>query len=345
MKRILLLVAAGLACAPLPAAEPGGIPDQVRKGADYLVGQWLGTGTSNGRPATMRMSVQWARGQQYQTYEWSISSPGAETVYGNAVGGLDPGRQMWVEQIMESDGAQRTSFWKLTPPGSSVDRVKFHGEQTSRRDGKEIKAKTTVERKGPDEWDLIVGTTEAQPQTILSMNFKRVRAEGATKQPAGPTTEPTPEDYIQFMKPLVGEWKTTSEEAGKVVPGTMSYRLAPNGHCFLGHYQGSLPDVQSVEGYDPVARKHTAAAFGDDGTFATGTVDWGEYLKPGRTIGKGVTGKQSVRLLLKDGTTTTITATVKCTALDQGQFVLEYSDRLVNGAPQPDLKVTHRRTE
>jgi hypothetical protein len=158
-----------------------------------------------------------------------------------------------------------------------------------------------------------------------------------------PAAEATTEDYIQFMKPLVGSWKTTSESDGKAVPGTMTYQLAPNGHCFLGRYEGSLPDVQSIEGYDPVAKKHTVAAFGRDGTHGIATVDWGKYLQPGKTLSKGVTGKQSVKLFFRDGKTLTATATVTCTTVEQGKVVLEYSDRIEDGKPLPHLKVTSER--
>lgn len=156
--------------------------------------------------------------------------------------------------------------------------------------------------------------------------------------------EVTAEDYIQFMKPLVGAWTISSESDGKVIPGTMSYELAPNGLCFLGRYQGAgFPDVQTIEGYDPVAKKHTVTGFGGVGTFAIFTVDWGADLKPGKTLARGTTGKQAGRLSAKDGSTTTMTATVKCTTMEQGKVVLEYLDRIVGGMPMADMKLTMER--
>jgi hypothetical protein len=98
----------------------------------------------------------------------------------------------------------------------------------------------------------------------------------------------------------------------------------PNGHCFLARYQGGdLPDAQSIEGYDPVAKKHTVTGFDGNGSFITATVDWGANLQPGRTLGNGVTGTQTVRVCTKNGTTYTGTATVKCTTPEQGKVVLE----------------------
>lgn len=152
--------------------------------------------------------------------------------------------------------------------------------------------------------------------------------------------EPTSEDYIQFMKPLVGMWKTTMEIDGKTIPGTMTYRLSPNQQCFLGYYTGGLPDVQTVEGYDPVNKKHTTRGIGRDGSFGSASVDWGTYLRPGKTLGKGVSGKESFQLLSRDGKTLTATSTVTCTTLEKGKVVLEYSNRIEDGKPAPDMKFT-----
>ena len=155
--------------------------------------------------------------------------------------------------------------------------------------------------------------------------------------------EATTEDYMLFMKPLTGSWKTTSETDGQATPGTISYQLASNEHCFLGHYEGILPDVQSIEGYDPVAKKHTVVGFGRDGSHAIATVDWGEYLQPGKTLRKGVNGKQSLKLFFRDGKTLTATATVTCTALEQDKVVLEYSDRIEGGKALPRVTMTWER--
>ncbi len=187
--------AAVLATTLLHGMETQGIPDQVRKGSDYLVGNWIGEGTAEDQPATMRLSVRWARGEQHQVYEWSISQRGGETVYGNAVGGLDRGRNQWVEQMMESDGSHWTNRWDPVA-GDSVEEVEFHGEQTIRHDGKEIQAKLTVQRKGPDEWHYTVAGTEGKPN-ILSMAFKR------TPEKPDKATAARLEDLAW----LIGDWE------------------------------------------------------------------------------------------------------------------------------------------
>jgi hypothetical protein len=50
-----------------------------------------------------------------------------------------------------------------------------------------------------------------------------------------------------------------------------------------------------------------------------------------------------VRLCAKDGKIITATATVKCTVMEKSKVVLEYSDRIEDGKPVSDLKVTWER--
>ena len=66
----------------------------------------------------------------------------------------------------------------------------------------------------------------------------------------------TAEDYIEFHKPLIGSWKATAEEAGKVYSGTATWQLAANKKCFLVSLElAGLPAAQFLMGYDPVDAK------------------------------------------------------------------------------------------
>ena len=165
------VLAALLVSGASQAGEDPGLPDAFRAGGDYLVGSWNGEGTANGQPATMRLSVRWARGNQHQLYEWTTTS-GETRVFGNAIGGLDRTRNRWVEYFMESDGNHWTNWW-LDAPEGDVANTLYYGEQTLQRNGKEVKAKLTVERRGANEWSYTVEIVEGTPEVLLSMTFKR----------------------------------------------------------------------------------------------------------------------------------------------------------------------------
>jgi hypothetical protein len=248
-------------------------------------------------------------------------------VHATTIVGWDADKKCPVEYTVSSKGEHWSFRW------TRVSANEWAGQGSGIFNGKEWTSSAKIQWK--EDESRYEDTTEGKPFVIVSK-----RKVPHVVQQGGPTAE----DYIQFMKPLVGSWKTTSESEGKAVSGTMSYQLAPNGHCFLARYQGGdLPDMQTIEGYNPIANRHTVTGFTADGAFGTLTVDWAAHLKPGKTIGKGVTGKQAGRLFAKDGTTSTLTATVKCTELDQGKVVLEYFDRILDGKALPDLKVTMER--
>lgn len=58
--KLMILWAMALANPFLHAGETEGLSDQMREGANYLVGNWMGKGTVGDKPATMRLNVRWA---------------------------------------------------------------------------------------------------------------------------------------------------------------------------------------------------------------------------------------------------------------------------------------------
>jgi hypothetical protein len=114
-----------------------------------------------------------------------------------------------------------------------------------------------------------------------------------------PASEPTAEDYIEFMKPLVGSWKSTDEQGGKTTRGTWTYRLAPNKKCFLMHSEDeSGPSVQTVDGYDPVTKKppqnRTEGRFGTWWPSRRPRGPWGG-MPPRRDVGTGRCRQAAIR--------------------------------------------------
>jgi len=82
------------------------------------------------------------------------------------------------------------------------------------------------------------------------------------------SSEPTADDYLNFFKPLIGEWTakiTVGEKAGQ---GTFSCRLSPTKRCLVWYGASNLPlpNTHSIDGYDPVAKKWKGFAFAADGS-------------------------------------------------------------------------------
>ncbi len=155
--------------------------------------------------------------------------------------------------------------------------------------------------------------------------------------------ELTGDDYIQFMKPLEGSWTTTLKMDGDPVPGKLRYELAPNKHCYLTQMEGGgLPFINGIEGYDPVAKRWTGMGFADDREHSSSTVEWAD-MKPGKVLGAGAAGKQTLRLGQADGTTTTIVQTMTCEKVERDKVILVYTKRTADGAPLPDMVFTLTR--
>ena len=159
----------------------------------------------------------------------------------------------------------------------------------------------------------------------------------------GLSQDPTADDYIAFCAPQVGTWKMTNEVGGQVDTGTFSFRLAPNKKCYLARFEGGgFPAMQQIEGYDPVARKGTMASFDAEGGFWLATVDIPD-LKNRKVMGVGVFGKWAEKRFAPDGTVTTSTSTLSCTAVSKQRIVFVWSDRKEDGNRLPDFKMTLER--
>lgn len=161
--------------------------------------------------------------------------------------------------------------------------------------------------------------------------------------PAAVAQELTPEDYVQYFKPLVGSWKTTTETDGKVIPGSFRLRVSQNGQCFIGYHEGGfLPSVQTIDGYDPATKKYITAEFNPELGFVLVTYECAN-VKPGKTLGEEVIGKCEVRAAGKDGKPSITTYIMKCTKVDEKMVVLVWADGKSNGNPVPDIKLTLER--
>jgi uncharacterized protein (TIGR02246 family) len=142
---------------------------------------------------------------------------------------------------------------------------------------------------------------------------------------------PTPPEMLAAVEWLVGEWVDESDE-GRT---TISYRWSEDGNFIIGEYNltiGGKSVGKSTQriGWDPVEGELRSWTFDSDGGFAEG--EWaadgaGWIIKSEATMPNGSTGS----------------ATVTITPKDPDHFVVESTDRIVGGSPEPDFKLVVAR--
>ena len=142
---------------------------------------------------------------------------------------------------------------------------------------------------------------------------------------------PTPREMLAAVEWLVGEWVDESDE-GRT---TISYRWSEDGNFIIGEYSttiGGRSEGKSTQriGWDPVEGELRSWTFDSDGGFAEG--EWaadgaGWIIKSEATMPNGANGS----------------ATVTITPKDQDHFVVESTDRVVGGSPEPDFKIVVAR--
>ena len=142
---------------------------------------------------------------------------------------------------------------------------------------------------------------------------------------------PTPPEMLSAVEWLVGDWVDESDE-GRT---TISYRWSEDGNFIIGEYNltiGGKSAGKSTQriGWDPVEGELRSWTFDSDGGFAEG--EWaadgaGWIIKSEATMPNGSTGS----------------ATVTITPKDQDHFVVESTDRIVGGSPEPDFKLVVAR--
>lgn len=164
-----------------------------------------------------------------------------------------------------------------------------------------------------------------------------------TESQVADSVELTAKDYITFLKPFQGSWKTKAASEGKVLEGTASLWMSPVGTCFVSHDEGAgFPASQGIHGYDPVTKKWTVAGFDADGGFGLSRFEF-IGVKKGQVVGNGVKANTVDAYFKKDGTTTTTTSTLACVECSENRIAYVLSDRKENGVAKPDLTFAMER--
>ncbi len=156
--------------------------------------------------------------------------------------------------------------------------------------------------------------------------------------------ELTAKDYIEFVKPFVGSWKTTVESDGKIAEGTWMARESRTGTCLTTFGTGDLAPAQTIDGYDPVSKKWTVAAFDASGGYSLSKIEFDNITK-GKQFGKGTTGTGETKVNKSDGTTTIETTKLTCLECTKDKIVILWSERTENGKSVPDVTMTSERQQ
>ena len=185
------------------------------------------------------------------------------------------------------------------------------------------------------------GRTESgEPRAESKLTMKRQLKQQQMPEPPAPDVadaqQVTAQDYMDFLKPFVGSWKTKVESGGEVVEGTWSGYLSPVKNCYVT--QGTAagkPSFQGIDGYDAGTKKWTVASYDTDGEFTLARLDFGN-IKRGQRFGRGVAFTGVETISKKDGTTTKVTYNCTCKECSDREIVYVVFNRTENGKPTPD---------
>lgn len=148
-----------------------------------------------------------------------------------------------------------------------------------------------------------------------------------------PAAEPTAEDYLNFLRPVMGQWNVTVRIGDQTAETTFSARLSPSKRSIVssGGKVLQYPTFDAIEGYDASAKKWKWTAFVSDGghTVAYSTADAAE-LK-----GNEATFHIESTVVNADSTTDKWQSELTITTAEN-QWKQYFHDVRLNGEKQPD---------
>jgi len=140
--------------------------------------------------------------------------------------------------------------------------------------------------------------------------------------------EPTPNDHLQVLAWLVGDWANESPDAAVKI----SYRWSEDKNFLLGDFnitRGGSVVMKSTQriGWDPLAGKVRSWMFDSDGGYADGNwtqVDDAWVIKSSAVMPDGQTGSATVTMKPKD----------------KNSFTMKGTERIVGDGREDDFEVT-----
>jgi hypothetical protein len=148
------ILALAVSCAAACAQEAPGIPDNIIKALDGLVGRWEVEGKAGNVTETGQFTCLWAQtdeGKRCCLIGRFAYKRGGKTRSGVTMIGWNAVKNCIEDRGFDANGGNARLFWTVTSPDQ------WQGDLTFVEDGNEVKSTGVLTRKGPRE--IVVETT------------------------------------------------------------------------------------------------------------------------------------------------------------------------------------------
>ena len=156
-------------CSIARAQEPAGIPDDIIKELDLLAGTWKSEGKVNGKEQIGGFTCRWARGEDRKKCcligRFSYTT-GDETRSGVTLIGWNAAKKCIEDRGFDALGGNATLLWTIESP------TLWRGDITVVEDGKAVKAKADLVKKGPNEF---VYEAEMETGEVTRIVFRKAK--------------------------------------------------------------------------------------------------------------------------------------------------------------------------
>ncbi len=155
------------------ADQSSPLPKNVAAWLQYEMGTWESKGKIGENSYAGKWSARWAPGKHCSMLTLSSvpNRPEESAVQMTGITGYDPVSKRFIENSFWSNGAHYTISWDWDASNPIRDRGIIEGELTGVENGKEIKTKATVERKGREEFTYISQTVDGEP---IELVFRKI---------------------------------------------------------------------------------------------------------------------------------------------------------------------------
>jgi len=316
-----------------------------------LVGSWKATVESEGQEVKGTWDVRIAPGGYCLTTVATGIVPATQSI-----DGYDPVARKWTALLFNAAGEHIYTTHEI----SGMAKGKVFGEgvvmtserKTSKSDGTITEQTSTMtclectEKKIVAQWSEVKEGGKSLPGWLLTLERQQRNQRGAR-----PKIEVaklvgdrlTTQDYVDYLRPFEGSWKTKIEIDGDVLEGTWSGRISPTKACFLSRGElGAFPKSQGIDGYDPGTKCWTVGSFDAEGGFTIGRLKF-EGIEKGKVVASGVTAASTRKEYKPDGTTTESSGRFTIIKCDQQEIVYKLTEQRVNGESQPDATLSMER--
>lgn len=169
------LVVFAVLCANLHAQEPAGIPENIIKELDSLVGTWDTEGKVGDKVQKGRFTCRWVRTEDKKKVcligHFSHTTEGA-TRSGVTLIGWNATEKCIEDRGFDAFGGNARLLWTVKSP------TEYQGESLMVANGKEVKSKGVLIKRGPSE---IVTESETETGEVVRWVFRKVKEEGKKK--------------------------------------------------------------------------------------------------------------------------------------------------------------------